>query len=144
MVDANAGEGRVRTRVRYPETDRMGVAHHSHYLVWFEIGRTEWMRDLGVPYAEIEEREGAYLPVVEAGAAYHRSARYDDRLVVTTRVAWVRRVQMRLEYQVAREEDGALLATGHTVHACVDRAGRLRRLPERLVERLGGSSEGKV
>lgn len=114
----------------------MGVAHHSHYLVWFEIGRTEWMRDLGVPYAEMEERSGTFLPVVEAAVTYHASARYDDRLLVSTRLAWARRVRMRLEYDVIREDDGRLLATGFTVHAAVDRAGHPRRLPEALLRRL--------
>lgn len=130
-------EGRARTRVRYPETDRMGIAHHSHYLVWFELGRTEWMRDLGVPYAALEDGEGAFLPVVEAGAAYRASARYDDSLLITTRLVWARRVRMRLEYEIARESDGELLATGYTVHACVDRAGRPRRLPGALTSRIG-------
>ena len=139
-ADPAAGEGIAWTRVRYPETDRMGVAHHAHYLVWFELGRTEWMRDLGVPYGRLEEQEGVFLPVVEAGATYHASARYDDRLRIATRVAWIRRVRMRLEYRVTRAEDGLLLATGFTVHAAVGRDGKPCRLPAALRARLGTGS----
>ena len=96
------GEGRTSTRVRYSETDRMGVSHHSHYLVWFELGRTEWLRELGLPYAEVE-REGVLLPVVEVGASYRAPARYDDRLLITTQLGWVRGARMRLEYAMRRE-----------------------------------------
>lgn len=130
-------EGCTSTRVRYPETDRMGVAHHAHYLVWFELGRTEWLRDLDLPYAEIEE-EGVFLPVVEVGANYRAPARYDDRLLITTRLAWARGARMRLEYAVRREEDRVLLASGFTVHAAVDRRGKPRRLPQKLTRRLRG------
>jgi acyl-CoA thioester hydrolase len=122
----------------------MGVAHHSHYFVWFELGRTEWMRELGIPYADLETQDGAFLPVVEAGAAYHVSARYDDRLLVTTRLCWSKRVRMRLEYEITREDDGAVLATGFTVHACVDREGRPRRLPDRLLGRIGAGAGGEA
>ena len=131
--------GTTFTRVRYPETDRMGIAHHSHYLVWFELGRTEWMRELGAPYGELEDREAAFFPVVEVGAAYKASARYDELLSIATRLAWVERVRMRLEYRI--ERDGTLLATGHTVHACVDRDGRPRRIPDELLARLQAAAE---
>jgi acyl-CoA thioester hydrolase len=117
----------------------MGVAHHSHHFVWFELGRTEWMRERGVPYAQLEEQEGVFLPVVEAGAEYHASARYDERLSITTRLTWVRRVRMRLEYEIRREDD-ALVATGFTVHAALDRSGKPRRLPEELLQRIGSAS----
>jgi len=131
-------EGHILTRVRYPETDRMGIAHHAHYLVWFELARTEWMRELGIPYLELEQRDGIFLPVVQVGAAYHASARYDDIVRISACLAWVRRVRMRLEYAVTRQGDGLLLATGFTVHAAVDGEGRPRRLPERLVRALAG------
>ena len=127
------------TRVRYPETDRMGIAHHSHYFVWFELGRTEWMRELGAPYGELEDKDAAFFPVIEAGAVFKASARYDELLRIDTRLAWVERVRMRLEYRIDR--DGTLLATGHTVHACVDRGGRPRRIPNDLLERLQAAAE---
>lgn len=134
-------EGRAFTRVRYPETDRMGIAHHAHYFVWFELARTEWMREIGIPYRELEERHRTFLPVVEAAATYHASARYDDALRIRTFLSWVRRVRMRLEYTVTREEDGLLLATGFTVHAAVDGEGRPKRLPEGLVQVLRTDTE---
>jgi acyl-CoA thioester hydrolase len=99
------------------------------------------MRQLGVPYAEIEEQEALFLPVIEAGAVYRAPARYDDLLRITTRVGWVRAVRIRLEYSVAREPDGTVLATGYTVHAAIDGEGVPRRLPERLVTRLSRSPE---
>jgi len=117
----------------------MGIAHHAHYFVWFELARTEWMRELGVPYRELEERDRTYLPVVEAGSIYHASARYDDTLRISVQLAWVRRVRMRLEYAVTRVGDGLLLATGFTVHAAVDQQGHPRRLPDRLVRAIGSA-----
>ena len=145
MADAaeteGAAAGAAFTRVRYPETDRMGIAHHAHYLVWFELGRTEWMRDLGTPYAELEDRDAAFFPVVAAGVIYRASAHYDDRLRITTRLVWARRVRMRLEYTIEKLEDGSTLATGYTVHACVGRDGRPRRIPELLMRRLSQAAE---
>ena len=101
-------------RVRYPETDRMNVAWHGHYLAWFEIGRTEWMRAAGAPYRELEDSHGLFFPVVEAGARYLASARYDDRLNVETRLARLGGVRVRFDYRIVRAADGTLLATGFT------------------------------
>jgi acyl-CoA thioester hydrolase len=137
---AAAVEGRVTTRVRYPETDRMGVAHHTHYLVWFELGRTELMRDLGCAYGELEDGEGLFFPVVEARAAYRAPARYDEVVTVTTRLRSVGGVRVRFEYTVERA-DGTTLATGHTEHASVDARGRPVRIPEGLKRRLAGERE---
>lgn len=139
---ASSMPGDALTRVRYPETDKMGVAHHSHYLVWFELGRTEWMRQRGVPYAEVEEKERMFLPVVELGAVYRAPARYDDVLRIRTRVGWVGRVRVRLEYSVVREQDGVVLAEGFTVHASVDERGAVRRLPASLLERFSDAPQG--
>ncbi len=133
-------EGRALTRVRYPETDRMGIAHHAHYLVWFELARTEWMREMGIPYLELEERDQTFLPVVEVGVAYHAPARYDDVVRISASLGWLRRVRMKLDYSVRRERDGLLLATGFTVHAAVDGQGKPRRLPPRLVRGLVGAA----
>lgn len=116
----------------------MGVAHHTHFLVWFELGRTELMRELGCPYAEVEDEEGIFFPVAEAGARYFASARYDDVLEIATRVASAAGARVRFEYEIARIADGARLASGFTVHAAVGRDGRPRRLPERLRARLAG------
>ncbi|MBD3867126.1 MAG: acyl-CoA thioesterase [Acidobacteria bacterium] len=126
---------RLSTRVRYPETDRMGVAHHSHFPVWFELGRTEWMREIGCPYGEMEDRDGVFFPVVDLGVRYLRPARYDQLLEIETRLASSEGVRVRFEY-VIRDEGGSTLATGHTVHASVGRNGRPKRLPVDIRERL--------
>jgi acyl-CoA thioester hydrolase len=128
--------GTVEIRVRYPEVDRMGVAHHTAHFVWFEIGRTELMRDAGLTYAGLED-EGVFLPVIEADCAYRAPARYDDVVRVVTEVAGADMVRVAFRYRVERLEDGALLASGGTRHAAVDRRGRPRRLPAGLLERLG-------
>ena len=123
-------------RVRYPETDRMGVVHHSHYLVWFEMGRTELMRELGVPYGELEDRDGLFFPVVQAQARYHAPARYDEVLTVHTRVAAVRGATVRFDYEIRRSDAHGPLTTGFTEHATVGRDGRPLRIPDALRSRL--------
>jgi acyl-CoA thioester hydrolase len=123
-----SGDGFVEVRVRYPEVDRMGVAHHSHHFVWFEIGRTELMRSKGVDYRRLED-EGIFLPVVEASCAYRAPARYDDCLRVHTRIESSSGVRVSFSYRIERQADACLLATGNTRHAAVDRSGRPCRLP---------------
>ena len=123
--------GTTTLRVRYPETDQMGVVHHTHFLVWFEIGRTELMRQRGVTYAALEE-EGIFLPVIEAACAYHAPARYDELLTVLTGIDEAGAVRVRFTYRIERSADGVLLASGSTRHAAIDRSGRPRRLPDRL------------
>jgi len=125
----------VELRVRYPEVDRMGVAHHANHFIWFEIGRTELMRARGVTYRGLEE-EGILLPVIEASCAYHAPARYDDLVRVRTRIESATAVRIAFEYRIESEADGRLLATGTTRHASVDRGGRPRRLPARMRELL--------
>jgi acyl-CoA thioester hydrolase len=132
--------GPVGVRVRYPETDRMNIAHHASYLVWFEIGRTELMRELGCTYAELEDRDGIGFPLTEVGARYLAPARYDDLLDVHTRLTAVGRARIRFEYRVVRRSDERLLATGFSQHAAVRRDGRLTRLPEPIRMRLGEES----
>ena len=134
---------RTRTRVRYPETDRMGVAYHAHYLVWFELGRTEMMRAVGAPYGELEDEAGILFPVIEAGARYLRPARYDDVVAIDTTVRAVGGARVRFEYALSREADGEQLATGFTEHASVGRDGRPTRLPAELRERLLETREGE-
>ena len=131
---------RVTVRVRYPETDRMGVAYHGHYLVWFELGRTEAMRDAGCPYGELEDRRGLMFPVVEADVRYLRSARYDDVLTVSTRIESVGGATVRFAYRITRGDEARPLATGRTRHAAVNREGSPMRLPldvrQQLEDRL--------
>jgi acyl-CoA thioester hydrolase len=120
-----------RLRVRYADTDQMGVVYYANYLVWFEVGRTDLLRNAGWSYREME-RDGFSLPVIEAHCEYRQSARYDDELEVRTAGGVVSPVRVRFDYEVVRVADRATLATGHTVHASLDRGGRLRRLPERV------------
>ena len=120
-------------RVRYAETDKMGVVYHSNYLIWFEIGRTDWLRDTGLTYREMEA-DGIQLPVIEAHCEYKQGARYDDDIDIRTRARKLSPVRVQFEYQATRRADGALLATGHTVHATIDRDGRPVRMPDRVKE----------
>ncbi len=109
----------------------MGVAHHMYYLTWFEIGRTELMREAGVPYAEVEA-SGLMFPVIEAGARYRRPAVYDEEIEIRTSIAALDGPRVRFGYRVLRPRTGAVLAEGFTVHAAVGRDGRPRRVPEQL------------
>ena len=134
--ESEAVRGEVRVRVRYPETDRMGVAWHGHYLAWFEMGRTELMRDAGLAYGVLEDERAIYFPVVAVDVRYLASARYDEILTVETRVESVSRVRVRFAYRLRRESDPELLATGHTVHASVGGTGRPTRMPEDVRQKL--------
>ena len=120
-----------RHRVLYGDTDQMGVVYYANYLRFFEGARNEWIRALGLTYAQIEER-GIMLPVFEAHTQYLRPARYDDLLDVPLVVTHTR-VKIRFEYEVRRVGSDELLALGHTVHACVGREGRPTRAPEWLL-----------
>ena len=120
-----------RVRVRYAETDKMGVVYYANYLVWFEVGRTDLLRESGWSYREMET-DGYGLPVIEAHCSYRESARYDDELEVRTTGAMLSPVRVRFAYEIVRAADAATLATGTTVHATLDREGRPCRLPERV------------
>ena len=126
----------TRLRVRYADTDQMGVVYYANYLVWFEVGRTEWLRQTGWSYREMEE-DGVALPVIEAHCEYRQPLRYDDEVDIATRAVLVTPVRIRFEYEVTRAGDGASSAHGHTVHAAVDATGRPCRLPTRVRELLG-------
>lgn len=118
-------------RVRYAETDKMGVVYYANYLAWFEVGRAEWLRGLGWTYREMEEH-GTLLPVIEAHCEYRHPSRYDDEMVIRTTGTLMSPVRVKFEYAVVRRADGAVAATGHTVHAATDGNGRPTRLPERV------------
>ena len=126
---------RVRGWVRYPETDRRGVVYHGHYLVWFELGRTELMREIGTPYAGLEA-EGLFMPVIEAGARYQSPVRYDEQVEVETTVQEVTGVCVRFSYKLFRPPEADPVADGFTLHAAVNLQGSARRLPQPLRERL--------
>ena len=120
-------------RVRYAETDQMGVVYYANYLVWFEIARTDWLRDTGWTYRSMEA-DGYSLPVIEAHCEYRSSARYDDEIEVRTTARLLSPVRLAFDYRVSRPADGSPVATGYTVHASLDRSGRPARLPARVKE----------
>ncbi len=120
-----------RVRVRYAETDQMGVVYYANYFVWFEVGRTDLLRSAGWSYRDMET-DGYSLPVIDAKCAYLGSAKYDDELEVRTAGSLVSYVRLQFTYDVVRPADGKTLATGSTVHATLDRAGRPCRVPERV------------
>ena len=123
-------ESRTQVTVRYAETDMMGVVYHGNYLPWFEVGRTNLLKELGLPYRRLEE-DGFRLPVLEVSARYLRPAVYDDTVTIVTRLHDRPLLRIRLDYEVKRGEE--LLATGHTVHAFIDREGRPVRPPASAV-----------
>ncbi|HET7265903.1 MAG TPA: thioesterase family protein [bacterium] len=130
----------LEIRVRYAETDQMRVAHHAGYLVWFEAGRTEYIRACGRSYAQLEE-DGWLLVVIEAHCRYRQPARYDDVLTVRTRLRELGPARLSFGYELVRAADRVVLADGWTEHAAVDRTGRARRLPESLRRLLGERAE---
>lgn len=108
-------------RVRYEETDQMGVAYHGNYYTWFEVGRSSFFRSLGYTYAQLEE-EGIIMPVIESNCSYKIPAKYDDELLIRTKINQFKGVRLEFEYQVIRKRDDELLAKGKTVHAFVNKS----------------------
>jgi acyl-CoA thioester hydrolase len=117
-------------RVRYAETDRMGVVYHANYLVWFEIGRTEFCRARGFAYREMEENSDAFLVVAESYCRYKAPAFYDDELIVRTHITELRRRSVRFGYEILRASDGLIIAEGETGHVVTDGNGRVKSMPE--------------
>jgi len=120
-----------RLRVRYAETDQMGVVYHSNYIIWFEVGRVEMLRSLGFTYREMEQQDGTHLAVVEARCRFKAPALYDDLILIRTRLVNVRDSLLHFTYEVVRDEDGALLAEGETIHLVVDAEFKRMALPEK-------------
>ena len=133
VAEKRAGDARVR--VRYAETDQMGVVYHSNYLVWFEIGRVELIRSMGLDYKQMEA-EGCGIAVVDVHARYRESARYDDELVVRTTLLAARGAVIRFGYKILRAEDSALLCEGETMHVVVGKDMKKRTLPQKYAERF--------
>jgi acyl-CoA thioester hydrolase len=119
----------------------MGVVHHTHYLIWFELGRTEYMRERGRAYSEME-KTGIYMPVVEAHCRYHAPSCYDEELEVETTIAAASRIRVEFAYKVRRPADGKLLAAGRTVHAATGPDGLPRRMPAEILDDLEVPSKG--
>ena len=132
----------VQLRVRYGETDQMGTFANARALDWFEVGRTEHLRHIGLPYAQMEQR-GVFLPVVEAHVEYLGRARYDDLLTITASSGLCGKARLRFDIRIVRADDGAGVANGYTVHAFADAAGRAIRPPEWLTQALAAFDPGR-
>ncbi len=126
-------ETTANIRVRFSETDAMGVVYHANYLPWFEVARTKLMAELGLPYRELQDA-GYMLPVLEAQCAYKNSAKYDDEISVRAVMKAFPRVRIRIDYEVFRGKE--LLTTGYTVHAFMNRDGIAIRPPGFFLEKL--------
>lgn len=125
----------VLTRVRYGETDQMGVVYHANYFVYFEMGRTEYLRYAGIAYARLEH-QGLLMVVVEAAAQYKAPASYDDEISIATALTSLTHARIRFDYTIKKVQDQSLIATGHTVLACLDKAGKVIRIPDHVNEAL--------
>jgi len=131
-------------RVRYAETDKMGVVYHANYLVWFEIGRTEYCRARGFSYRDMEESENAFLVVAESYCRYKAPAYYDDEIIVRTHLKNVRGSLMHFSYEVIRADDDALLAEGESTHIVVNARFEKTSLPEPLQKAFEAAVRGKA
>ncbi len=125
---ASAVKNLTTYRVIYGDTDQMGVVYYANYLRWFERGRSEFLRQLDMPYALIEQRD-IHFPVTEVSCRYRRSARYDDLIVIETRLASLTRATLTFQYQILQDSDHGLLAEGSTKHACLNRQGQILKIP---------------
>jgi len=124
---------KTELRVRYAETDQMGIVHHSNYIVWFEAARSDYCRTIDMPYTEWEAND-VLLVVAEVSLRYKRPAFFDDLLLICVRVAEVRSRSVRFAYEVIRKLDSELLATGETLHVVTDNSRRIRSLPPDFVK----------
>lgn len=141
---SGAGEGaqhsrqvyETRFRVRYAETDQMEVVYHSNYIVWFEVGRIEMLRQMGFSYSEMEKQDDTHIVVVDVRCRYKMPARYDDLICVRTSLLNVRESLLRFGYEIIRDSDQALLAEGETVHLVVGADLKRTPLPKKYLEPL--------
>ena len=131
-------------RVRYAETDQMGVVYHANYLIWFEIGRTEFCRARGFAYRDMEQSEDAYLVVAESYCRYKAPARYDDELIIRTHITEMRRRSVRFGYEIIRADTGQVIAEGETGHVITDGRGRVRSMPEQYRALLSAVPEEDI
>jgi acyl-CoA thioester hydrolase len=137
-VSARGNPGGVisesRVRVRYAETDQMGVVYHANHFIWFEIGRVELMRQLGFTYRDMERDHGCFIPVVDARCRYKAPARYDDEIIVRTHLRNVRESLIHFAYELVRANDGELLAEGENTHMILDAQLKPAQLPSNILK----------
>ena len=139
MCEENAsGWSQTKVRVRYAETDQGGVVYHSHFLVWFEVGRAELCRNHGFNYRDMERSADAFLPVTEVRVRFRNPAFYDDEICIMTRIQALRSRAIVFGYRAIRASDNTLLAEGETHHIVRNGAGRARSLPAEYAELLRG------
>lgn len=137
MTTALPDFAEIRARVRYAETDQMGVVYHANYLVWMEIARTEFCRVRGFRYRDIEINDGIHIAVAEASCRYHSPARYDDDIIAK---AWMKRSHPRMVtfgYEIRHADTGQILATGETKHVLIDSMGKPTKLPPKYYPLFG-------
>ncbi len=130
----NSAVNETRLRVRYAETDQMGVVYHSNHFIWFEVGRVELLRQLGFSYRDMESQDNCYIAVAEAKCRYRAPVRYDDEVLVCTRLLNVRESVIHFGYELRRTEDSALLAEGETTHIVTDAEMKIVALPEKYMK----------
>ncbi len=128
----NAFPAETKLRVRYAETDQMGVVYHSNFIIWMEVGRVELLRSLGFTYREME-RDGYHLPVAEVKCRYKAPAKYDDVILIRTKIVNLRGYLIHFFYEILRDEDGMLLAEGESVHIVVGPDMQKSSLPEKYM-----------
>jgi acyl-CoA thioester hydrolase len=128
-------KNQVKIRVIYADTDAMGIVYHTNYIKWFEIGRTELLRGMGIVYAEMES-QGYNLPLTEAYCHYLLPARYDQIIIVETEMEYLKRASMKFNYTISDEDKEKILVEGYTVHACTNNLGKIVRIPSFIVEKL--------
>ena len=124
-----------RVKVRYAETDQMGVAYYANYFIWFEVGRSQYCNDCGFSYRDMERETGLFLIVAEANCRYKTPARYEDELTIQTFIAELTRRTLRFSYEIERE-DGTAIATGETLHVLINAEGRPSSFPEKYLSLL--------
>jgi len=130
----NLAVNETRLRVRYAETDQMGVVYHSNHFIWFEVGRVELLRQLGFSYRDMESQDNCFIAVAEAKCRYRGPVRYDDEVLVRTRLLNVRESVIHFGYELRRAEDGKLLAEGETTHIVTDAQMKIIALPEKYMK----------
>jgi acyl-CoA thioester hydrolase len=136
----------TRLRVRYAETDQMGVVYHSNHFVWFEIGRVELLRQLGFSYRDMENKDGRFIAVAEAKCRYRAPVHYDEEILVRTELLNVRDSVVHFGYELRKADDGTLLAEGETTHIVTDASMKIAALPEKYLKAFRaavGKQDGK-
>lgn len=125
----------TKIRVIYADTDALGIVYHTNYIKWFEVGRGELMRELGVPYSQIENM-GYYLPLTEVNCHYLHPARYDQIVLIETQIIFMTRASIKFKFLIWDEKQEKTLAEGESVHACINKQGKIVRIPREITEKI--------